>query len=101
MELIKAYQVIPMQGNVIRLYEFEGRFQYRVDPATNGGNFFKKNPQAKLRAVGVFAESLYDAVIFLRLVRPYFLPIRVAQKEELKVELSQAQLSPLPQEEES
>ena len=24
MELIKAHQVIPMQGNVVRLYEFQG-----------------------------------------------------------------------------
>jgi hypothetical protein len=97
MELLKAYKVIPMQGNIVRLYEFGGRYDDLVDPARNAGQHFKRNPTAKLKYIGVLAESLYDAVIHLRLLCPRFSPDRVMERGEVKVEIPQSQRGMLPE----
>jgi hypothetical protein len=99
MEYLNAYKVIPRKGNIVRLYEFRGYFQYLADPAENEGNLLKRNPTAKLISVGVFAESLYDAVIHLHLLRPQYVPTRVSEREEAKVEIPRMQFNTLPESE--
>ena len=96
MQFLKAYKVIPLHGNVVRLYEFRGHYHYLVDPAENNGHSVKTNPKASLSFLCVLAENLYDAVVYLRLVYPQFSPYKVAIRNEVQVEIPPSKLNMLP-----
>lgn len=86
MELMKAYQAMPTNGNIARIYEFRGRYHRRANITDQTGKPIKIVQKGKPRFVLVAAGTLHDAVVYLHARRPTFFLDMVAYRGELRLD---------------
>lgn len=83
MRVLESYKCFPRKGEVVRIYEFRGRYHANIDASEN------VEPSAldgsKLKYILVLAENLPDAVVYVQKHSPLFFPDRVLYLAKIQV----------------
>jgi hypothetical protein len=93
MEYFEAYKYIPRRGNIVRLYEFRGRFYSELTAADHPEPLLTPMPRSK--HILVMAENFIDATVVLNKRNPMFFADQARCLAILKLEQDQ-KVVPLP-----
>jgi hypothetical protein len=77
MEMLEAFQALPLKDENIRIFYIRGRVKKMTETTNENGEKVSRLGRGKLRLIGVAALNLYDAIVHLQKYRPDFYPTHV------------------------